>query len=389
MHIRNYLKKLFYLLPRFLRISILGLYESYFRIISKTKLKRQEKTIDSDLPNIPITKKKKILFYHIHGMGFGGTDKQMQVLAKYLDKNKYEVFYMYSPKPRDLVQKGLILDQALPYMKQSGAHLIEFDYEELESTYPYFVKNARPSIFEVINKYGIELLVTTGSGYTEFPINLIKDIPIIMLNVFGSPSTQKNIVYQVCMSHAVSEKLKPIVEADIIKVMYIPQEFPPQDAIEKGEEFRASLGILPTDMVFGRIGRPTDEIFDPIGIRAFQAVVKKNPDAHYIIMAPAKSLLKILSEESIPNVHIVPTASMDPWVFHNSIDALAHFRRDGESFGLNIAESMFCSKPIISHESSIWNAHLEYLDNSFSRVAEVDNVSQYATYMQEFIELEI
>jgi hypothetical protein len=255
-----------------------------------------------------------------------------------------------------------------------------------KSTYPYFVKNARPSIFEVINKYGIELLVTTGSGYTEFPINLIKDIPIIMLNVFGSPSTQKNIVYQVCMSHAVSEKLKPIVEADIIKVMYIPQEFPPQDAIEKGEEFRASLGILPTDMVFGRIGRPTDEIFDPIGIRAFQAVVKKNPDAHYIIMAPAKSLLKILSEESIPNVHIVPTASMDPWVFHNSIDALAHFRRDGESFGLNIAESMFCSKPIISHESSIWNAHLEYLDNSFSRVAEVDNVSQYATYMQEFID---
>jgi len=33
----------------------------------------------------------------------------------------------------------------------------------------------------------------------------------------------------------------------------------------------------------------------------------------------------------------------------------------------------------------MWNAHLEYLDDSFSRVADMDNVEQYAGYMRDFI----
>lgn len=72
------------------------------------------------------------------------------------------------------------------------------------------------------------------------------------------------------------------------------------------------------------------------------------------------------------------------WVFHKSIDVLAHFRSDGETFGLNIAESMICGNPIITHRSKIWNAHLEYLDSKNSFIADVDNVEEYADALEYF-----
>ena len=91
--------------------------------------------------------------------------------------------------------------------------------------------------------------------------------------------------------------------------------------------------------------------------------------------------------ENIKNVHFIKPSSDDKdiWAFHQSIDAVAHFRNDGESFGLNIVESMLCSKPIISHKSHIWNAHLEYLETIFSRISKKSDVDTYASYMKEFI----
>jgi glycosyltransferase involved in cell wall biosynthesis len=94
----------------------------------------------------------------------------------------------------------------------------------------------------------------------------------------------------------------------------------------------------------------------------------------------------MVEREQIPNVHFLPSSAKeeDVWAFHQSIDAVAHFRNDGESFGLNIVESMLCGKPVITHRSHIWNAHLEYLEPAFSRVANKDNVDTYASFMKEF-----
>jgi hypothetical protein len=41
------------------------------------------------------------------------------------------------------------------------------------------------------------------------------------------------------------------------------------------EEIRALIDYKDSDFVFGRIGRDSNEIFDDIGIRAFQKIVKK------------------------------------------------------------------------------------------------------------------
>lgn len=78
-------------------------------------------------------------------------------------------------------------------------------------------------------------------------------------------------------------------------------------------------------------------------------------------------------------------AEEDVWAFHNAIDVLAHFRYDGESCGLNIAESMLSGNPIISHRSRIWNAHLEYLSQDNSFVAGIDDIDAYGNAMEFFM----
>jgi glycosyltransferase involved in cell wall biosynthesis len=93
-----------------------------------------------------------------------------------------------------------------------------------------------------------------------------------------------------------------------------------------------------------------------------------------------------VKKNAIQNIHFLDPIYEEHqvWVFHKSIDVLAHFRSDGETFGLNIAESMICGNPIITHKSKIWNAHLEYLDNTNSFVADIDNVDQYAHALEFF-----
>jgi len=369
---KEFLKKIFYLLPRFTKRYILSCYENLHSSPFKIKRFGTKNT------------KPRILFYHVSGLSFGGTEKFLQIIAKYLNKEKYDVFFMYSPKPRG--NTATKLDGRRSYFNDSRVNLIEFQYDEMTQKYPYEIKNMRPHIKNIIQEKNIDLLVTAGSGYSEFPFNNIRNIPIILLNIFGSPNVQKNILKNVCLSKEVSKKIESIVEKNKIEIMGIPSEGPTPDSFTLGQKIREKFEIKDTDMVFGRIGRPDNAIFDPIGIRAFKKIVKEFPDTHYIIMSPPPVLVEMVEREQIPNVHFLPSSAKeeDVWAFHQSIDAVAHFRNDGESFGLNIVESMLCGKPVITHRSHIWNAHLEYLEPAFSRVANKDNVDTYASFMKEF-----
>jgi len=330
--------------------------------------------------NLSNDNKKRILFYEINGLSYAGTQKNLQILAKYLDKEKYEVFFMYSPKNHS-ERRG--------YLENTGIKLIDFDYEDIQKDLPFWVSGMKPHIFDVIKDNNINLLVTTGPGYPEFPTANITRLPIIFINVFGSVSVQKNIAKHVCNSNLTANTIRPCITSDKVEVMYVPSEGPSEDSFERGRNLRIKLSISENEFIFGRIGRPDDNIFDPIGINAFKEAVKEYSNCHYLIVAPSPKLIQIVEEEKIPNVHFLPLIpnEKDIWAFHNAIDVLAHFRKDGETCGLNIAESMMCGKPIISHKSIIWNAHLEYLDNTFSRVAEIDDANQYTEYMKEFIQL--
>jgi hypothetical protein len=320
----------------------------------------------------------RVLFYCAGGLTFGGTEKSLQVLAKHLNSNDFEVLFMYSPQAGEARREYL--------QTAESVELVPFTYDSSQRKIPFHLKGMRPHIFSVLESRGIDIVVAAGTGYPEFPVANILNLPIVFLNIFGSISPQQNIRKTLCISDYLSERVSAVLPDADIETLYIQSEGPDRGAEVRGLAMRRALGLDETSCVFGRIGRPANKIFDPIGIRAFQHLLTVRRDVHYLIMAPPPELVQIVGAEQIPNVHFVPPSGKeaDVWAFNHAIDALAHFRRDGETMGLNIAESMLCARPIITHKSRIYNAHLEYLDESFARVAPVDGVKEYAEFMREF-----
>ncbi len=385
---KRLIKKLIFFMPKSWRRQLLKLRELRYSAYSARAMSREGVEFRA-AGGKHRHEKPRILFYHPSGLNSAGTEKHLQILAKHLDKSRYDVFFMYSPKPRRIIDPDRRLDGRLSYMEGTGVKLISFDYDSMDEHYPFVIRKSRPDIFRVIRDNEIDLLVYAGIGYSEFPINLIRDIPIILLNVFGFISVQRNIALNIGISNEVSDKVRPFVEDERIKVMYIPSEGPGEGSAAAGKRIRERFSIPDHHTVFGRIGRDTDAIFDPIGIRAFQKLVARDETVHYLIMSPMPIVKKIAAEDGIPNVHFLEPSPLeeDVWAFHQAIDCVAHFRYDGESFGLNIAESMLCGKPVITHRSPIWNAHLEYLKPEFSRVADIGDVEGYYEHMKEFSEL--
>lgn len=377
---RSKLKYIYFLLPIFLKKLLLKMYESYFSLICNIKESLDYPTLRAEKKLRPTKIKKNILIYHISGLGFGGTEKSLQFIAN-LICDEYNVYFLHSTKDGDNRK----------YFLNDRINVMYFDYKNKDPTYPFYIRKMSPHIKEIINDKNINLIITADSGYTQYPINTIKNIPVLMINIFGSPTIQRNI-YSVFISEAVRKYTEKFIEGNKIgPVIHLP--ISPlaleSEALSKAKQIREMFNIKDSDFVFGRIGRNSNDIFDSIGIRAFKEINIGKPEAHYIIMSPPPILEKIVSDENIPNVHFLPPSpdELDIWGFHYSLDALAHFRNDGETFGMNIAESMFAGNPIISHKSHIWNAHLEYLNSSFSRVAEKGDYKTYADYMIEFIEL--
>ena len=363
------MKKIFYHLPKLLRQLIVQVIE--FFAWTYTKSKSQDKVALTAQGG-----KKNILIYHVSALSFGGTEKNLQMIAKHLDRTKYNVFLMHATATEK---------NRLSYLKDVDLNIIPFTHDSIAAHWPYLMKGMSPSIEEVVSKHQIDAIITATPGQTIFPLINIRTIPIILINIFGSFTMQKNIRTHICISKPVHTLAARVVDEDRLEVQYIPSERPMIND-EKAKHIRDRFGISQTDLVFGRIGRNDDSIFDPIGLLAFSIAVQANPHMHYIIMSGPSRAKDLVRQNTIPNVHWLEASyeEGDVWAFHQAIDVLAHFRKDGESFGLNIAESMLVGNPILTHKSPIWNAHLEYLENSFSRVAEQDDYKQYAQNMIEF-----
>lgn len=378
MKIRTVSKKILYSLPQPLRRSVVLSREWWWRKIMESWEK-------SYYPNLPKLKNrtgpiKNILIYQIAGLSHGGTEKNLQLIANGLAE-KYQVFFMYGDKDVEPNRKESL---------QSNIVMIPFSYTENGVKVPHRLLEAKPHIKKVIVDYDIDIIITATPGYAHYPWNIITEIPIIISNVFGAPSLQKNIVATVFMSDTVrkfAEHWTGPRKSHHTKLLPIGS-LPPENIANLGKDLRKRLDIPEDDFVFGRIGRNDDSIFDPIGIRAWQKIADKHPYSHYLIMSPPPILVKIVESEKIPRVHFLPPSGreIDVWSFHGAIDSMAHFRFDGETSGVAIAESLFVGNPIISHRSPIWNAHLGYLSGGIhARIADINNVDEYAAFMEEFI----
>jgi len=332
-----------------------------------------------ELPPNPEKTKKRILVYAVYGLRHAGTERNLQHIANSL-ADDYDVFYMYGIEVAT-EERASILHERIT--------LIPFSYSENEQAVPHLLHDMSPHLSTVVRSYAIDCLITASPGYSHYPWNVVRGIPIILLNIFGAPTLQPNVRKVIYNSTTTREHAERWIGPDPRGVVAYAPLFaaPLENTRALGQDLRSHLGIPASDFVFGRIGRADNGIFDPIGIRAWQRIVDQYPQAHYLIMSPPPVLREIVEKERIPQVHFLPPSSReeDVWAFHGALDAMAHFRLDGETSGVAIAESLTIGNPVISHRSHMWNAHAGYLTEPHGIVVAKDDVAAYARAMEQYI----
>ena len=75
-------------------------------------------------------------------------------------------------------------------------------------------------------------------------------------------------------------------------------------------------------------------------------------DFKYIIIGACDLIKNKIKELDLENFFILLDTTNDDNLIHkfyNTIDVFAHYRSDGETFGVSIAQSMTYGKPVVSH----------------------------------------
>lgn len=340
--------------------------------------------------------KKIRVVHHSNQIGLGGTEKTMQLFCKYLDKNIFDIHAMTYKYPVSPIKAWLNGLKALLGREKSIAWRAKFEkrfirlhkFKELlgEDHIHLFTLKELPYILKKISPH---ILHVHHSGKTEPPIDQVRaisNIPVIFsTNVFGvqgrSPE-QDRISKILFVSYWLKDVSAKWSNGDLrCDVLYNPVEKPLSN-----DNLRLALNISADTFVIGRIGRNTDDIYDPISIRAYKMIENKN--TLFLVLSPPPQMVREAREIGIRNIRYLDPSIDDIFLskFYNTIDVLAHARSDGETFGCVIAEAMIHGKPIVSHRSDIRNAQVELVDSSCGYVTEQHDYKEYAASLKKLME---
>lgn len=332
-------------------------------------------------------RKIKILF-QLNELAFGGTTKAVLTFCKFLDKEKFEPFLFYhSTKGSSKYWRRRLLSYV---SRKEKNRFDEFYVRSLVRLPEFRAVLGEDHIFcgqftELLKACDIFTpdIIHFNRGehqdwYTEKLDQIPSDIRIVETNIFGIEPTQKylsRLSAVISISHWLNDK--STWAGNKGKPLYFPV-LPPQSQ----ENLRDELGIPADALVLGRISRPHLDQGEFV-VDIFNEL--KTPKVHLIVVAASKYIVD--ASKKNPRIHIVKATTDERRLsrFYNSLDILLHYRKEGETFGLNIAEAMIHGLPCISHKSFMDNAQIELLDGC-GLIAEENNISDYKEKLMKLID---
>ena len=263
---------------------------------------------------------KKVDIYFQLLFGNGGTEKVSRLLFEYLINNK------------DI--------NVIPfYTKNSIGNNINC-FESYKKYNPEFITN--------INQFNkkVKLIQIFSDGSDNNPAILgIKQqttFKIIINDVDGRLMQYNNAFHITFPSISCSQNYKSKGRLNY-SVIYNPIKFNIHN-----EHYRSELNIE-NKFVFGRISRPDNSIYTYINLESYKLI--EDESTMFIYMSAPPQAYEDAKRLNIKNIIFLNESlnEFDIIKFYNTIDVLAHTNKLGESFGNTIAESMYFSKPVISH----------------------------------------
>ncbi len=340
--------------------------------------------------------RKITVVHHSNQFGLGGTEKDMLLFCKYHDKDVFDVHSVARKYPVPPHREFLDAVKSLWGSESARARKLQNSFNRVrapdflrtlgENKVHFYTVNSLPALFK---KIAPSILHVHHNGETQIPLNrpaAIKDIPLIFtINGFGfkgeSPHHER-ISRILFPSNWVWEVAAPWSRGDDrCGMLYCPIEKSFTD-----QNLRKELGIASDVVVFGRVGRNANDIHDAISLHAYKEV--ENEKTLFLVLAPPLQMVEDAKRLGIKNIRYFEPTVDEVWLskYYNTIDALAHARLDGETFGCAIAEAMIHGKPVVTHRSHLRNAQAELVDESSGFVVAQNDFKKYADVLRAFVQ---
>ena len=272
--------------------------------------------------------------------------------------------------------------------KADGDNTREPYFKEIVGEEKMICYESPAKLLNIIHGLKPFILHRYSAGIPEYPfVSEIKQHTkhFVSTSVFGNQDDTIDISKVIYVSKHVQHMAG---KADIPKKgIYYPNHHVVRNPIEapySTENLRTELDIPKDAFVFGRIGRDDENIYDPINIEAYAKVASGN--TYFVIVNPSGPARNDIERLNITSARFIERTTSEVRLsqFYNTIDVLAHARKDGECNPANVFEAAAHHKPVISHYGRVFNGHMETIQDSGFVVLPAD-VDEYARIMKAFI----
>lgn len=248
-----------------------------------------------------------------------------------------------------LHNNSFIICFSLEAQKAFGMPTSSISYPMFEERFPIITIDSIHDMSEIISRFQIHTFYTLTHGskpdiYHFENKDIWQTCKTIKHCVFDL-SGQEGDVY-CAISHTLNKQFNtqyPVVP----HIVHLP---------DVKDDFRNNLNIPINATVYGRYGG-----FDTFDVECILDAIKeysiKHPDTYFLFMNTPQFC------EPRANVFFLEatTNKIFKTKFVNTCDAMIHARKDGETFGLSVAEFAFRGKQIITYKNCISTAHLDIL----------------------------
>lgn len=282
---------------------------------------------------------------HSENLSSGALIHSVKNIAKYINKDEFEVFLSaadktcYGPE----VIKYFDKENILIYPREPGSY-----YEWDESIKAFGRALPKHPIYDFLKEKEIDIIQDQRGGGSQFPLNspwiTCKKIEH---NVFGGFQTYDKLNKTMCISQGVyNDWMNQCMRIDPSRASLAEVVAPLIDYPNSKNDLRNELGINKNTIVIGRSSNAWAG--DSLNIEVFGSIEKILGNKVLFISPDHIDQRGTATKLNIKNIIFIPpiTSYERMSMFYNTMDIMAHDR--GESFGASIAESMMHNTPVVT-----------------------------------------
>lgn len=291
-----------------------------------------------------------------NGLFYGGTEKFLQIMAAETNKDEFQIDYYTTDKMRSPDREKYLLD--------NNVNIIKFKVNEGYKSFPFKYLNKYRNNWsdfwnkfnKVNNKTPYDVIQITNFGWKEEPFQSFKDdykvceftvfppyvkFPGVKHHILNSEWLRDQWLFRFAEGHSGRRSKTTVIPVPVKKT--------------SDKNLRKELGISEDTIVFGFHQRNDNGLFSPVQLDAFSKLEKECDDVMMLVLNGCDLYKKQAENLNIKNIKFIPYQDeVSP--FLNTLDVYAHGRKDGETYGMVLAEAMLHGLPCISHTTPYYNA---------------------------------